>query len=261
MKEGTQSSGEEVVLGVEDLSLSYDSFDVLRGVSFEARRGRALVVMGGSGCGKSTLLKSLIGLLEPVTGKVKYGREDFWAAGERERACLLRRFGVLFQGGALWSSMTLRENVSLPLETFTDLSVSEIRELTEYKLALVGLSGFGDFRPAQLSGGMRKRAGLARAMALDPEILFFDEPSAGLDPIASRRLDDLILELKEGLGITFFVVTHELASIFAIADDSLFLDAESKTLLARGLPSELRDHHPDPKVRRFLRREAEHVQL
>lgn len=254
MNEREEEQAREVVLSVEDLSLAYGAFEVLGGVSFQARRGRALVVMGGSGCGKSTLLKALVGLLEPAAGKVKYGEEDFWGAGERERAAMLRRFGVLFQGGALWSSMTLRENVSLPLETFTDLSTAEVRELTEYKLALVGLSGFGEFRPAQLSGGMRKRAGLARAMALDPEVLFFDEPSAGLDPLASRRLDDLVLELKESLGITFVVVTHELASIFAIADDSLFLDAETKTLLACGSPAELRDHHPDPKVRRFLQR-------
>ena len=260
MKE-SEKKASETVLRAESLSLAYGSFEVLKDVSFEARHGTALVVMGGSGCGKSTLLKALVGLLEPAAGKVKYGEEDFWATEERKRADLLRRFGVLFQGGALWSSMTLRENVSLPLETFTDLSPAEIRELTEYKLALVGLSGFGDFRPAQLSGGMRKRAGLARAMALDPEILFFDEPSAGLDPVASRRLDDLVLELKESLGITFVVVTHELASIFTIADDSLFLDAESNTLLARGLPAELRDHHPDPKVRGFLRREAEPDQL
>ncbi len=251
----------DAVLQVKGVSLSYGDFTVLRDVTFEASHGQALVVMGGSGCGKSTLLKSLIGLLEPVTGSVRYGKNDFWAINEGVRETLMRRFGILYQGGALWSSMSLLENVSLPLETYTDLSAAEIRELAEYKLSLVGLSGFGDFRPAQLSGGMRKRGGLARAMALDPEILFFDEPSAGLDPISSRRLDDLITELKESLGITFVVVTHELPSIFAIADDSIFLDAESKTILARGRPADLRDSCPQARVRRFLLRESDSYQL
>tara|TARA_B100000959_G_C14815275_1_gene555575 strand:+ start:21 stop:674 length:654 start_codon:yes stop_codon:yes gene_type:complete len=217
--------------------------------------------MGQSGCGKSTLLKSLIGLLEPVSGSVYYGENDFWASDQLERENLMRRVGILYQSGALWSSMSLLENVSLPLETYTDLSDAEVREVAEYKLSLVGLSSFGDFRPAQLSGGMRKRGGLARAMTLDPDILFFDEPSAGLDPITSRRLDDLILELKESLGITFIVITHELPSIFAIADESIFLDAETKTLLARGHPTDLRDSCPELKVRRFLRRESNSSQL
>ena len=251
----------EAVLKVKGLSLSYGDYPVLRDVSFEAPRGGALVVMGGSGCGKSTLLKSLIGLLEPVSGTIAYGKDDFWSMGDQEREKFVRRFGILYQGGALWSSMSLLENVSLPLETFTDLSSSTIRSIARFKLSLVGLAGFEDFMPAELSGGMRKRGGLARAMALDPEILFFDEPSAGLDPISSRRLDDLILELKESLGITFLVVTHELPSIFTIADDSIFLDSESKTLLARGNPKQLRDSCDEPKVRKFLRRESENQQI
>jgi phospholipid/cholesterol/gamma-HCH transport system ATP-binding protein len=241
---------------VEDLSVSYAEFEVLRGVSFSVRSGEVMVVMGGSGCGKSTLMKAMIGLLEPVSGSVWYGKGNFTEADLAEREAIMRRFGVLYQGGALWTSMTLRENVSLPLETFTDLKPREVRDLADFKLSLVGLKDFAEFLPAELSGGMRKRAGLARAMALDPEILFFDEPSAGLDPLSSRRLDDLILELKESLGATFVVVTHELPSIFAIADDSVFLDADSRGITASGTPQFLLDQGED-KVRRFLSREGE----
>jgi len=212
------------------------------------------VIMGDSGCGKSTLLRHMIGLMTPARGDVLYGGESFWDADPDQRAQFQRRFGVLFQGGALWSSMTLAENVGLPLGQFTDLSRESIREVTALKLALVGLSGFEEFYPSEISGGMRKRAGLARAMALDPDILFFDEPSAGLDPLSSRRLDELILELSESLGTTVVVVTHELASIFAIADDSIFLDAETHTMLARGDPRVLRDESDSPKVREFLTR-------
>jgi len=219
------------VLRVENLKLSYGDYEVLNEVSFEVRDGSCLVIMGGSGCGKSTLLKSLVGLLEPAEGEVYFDSRNLWASSMEDREEILRGFGVLFQGGALWSSMNLLENVSLPLETYTDLSESEVARVAEYKLGLVGLSGYEEFYPSQLSGGMKKRAGLARAMALDPKVLFFDEPSAGLDPLSSRRLDDLINELKESLGMTFVVVSHELASIFEIADDSIFLDAKSKTLL------------------------------
>jgi len=244
------------IVSAKGVSLSYGDYVVLRNVTFNAIRGQALVVMGGSGCGKSTLLKSLVGLLEPVSGSIRYGNQDFWASDNQKRHEISRSFGILYQGGALWSSMSLLENVSLPLEMYTELSPKEVRDIAEYKLSLVGLSGFGDFRPAQLSGGMRKRGGLARAMSLDPKILFFDEPSAGLDPLSSRRLDDLILELKETLGITFIVVTHELPSIFAIADDSIFLDTETKTLLARGHPATLRDECQEERVRRFLLRQS-----
>ncbi|MFP6899842.1 MAG: ATP-binding cassette domain-containing protein [Opitutales bacterium] len=245
---------------VENLSASYGEREVLKDVDFSVMSGEVMVVMGGSGCGKSTLLKAMIGLLEPVTGSVWYDQDNFTEADLTEREAVMRRFGVLYQGGALWTSMTLRENVSLPLEIYTNLRSREIRDLADFKLSLVGLKDFVDFLPAELSGGMRKRAGLARAMALDPEILFFDEPSAGLDPINSRRLDDLILELKESLGATFVVVSHELPSIFAIADDSIFLDAGAKGVLAKGPPKLLQEEGED-EVRRFLSRAKENETL
>ena len=242
------------VLRVENLKLTYGDYEVLNEVSFEVRDGSCLVIMGGSGCGKSTLLKSLVGLLEPAEGEVYFDSRNLWASSMEDREEILRGFGVLFQGGALWSSMNLLENVSLPLETYTDLSESEVARVAEYKLGLVGLSGYEEFYPSQLSGGMKKRAGLARAMALDPKVLFFDEPSAGLDPLSSRRLDDLINELKESLGMTFVVVSHELASIFEIADDSIFLDAKSKTLLHQGSPASLLETSEHDHVRSFLSR-------
>jgi phospholipid/cholesterol/gamma-HCH transport system ATP-binding protein len=214
--------------------------------------------MGGSGCGKSTLPNHMVGLKEPAQGDIVYDGQSFWDATPETQEGMRRRFGVSFQGGALWSSMTLAENVGLPLQTFTSLRPRQIREIVSLKLALVGLAGFEDFYPAEVSGGMLKRAGVARAMALDPDILFFDEPSAGLDPISSRRLDDLILELRDSLGATMVVVTHELASIFTIADNAVFLDAQTRTMIAHGNPKTLRDESPNPTVRTFLRRgEAE----
>jgi phospholipid/cholesterol/gamma-HCH transport system ATP-binding protein len=239
---------------VEGLGLSYGSFRVLHGLNFSVRRGEVKVVMGASGCGKSTLLKHLIGLERTEEGSIYYGGERFDPLTPEAEA-VRRRFGVLFQGGALWSAMTLEENVALPLEQHTGLAPAEVRELVELKLSLVGLAGFGHRYPAELSGGMRKRAGLARAIALDPEILFFDEPSAGLDPLSSRRLDDLILQLRDALGATVVVVTHELASIFAIADTAVFLDAETRTQLCDGDPNKLvNDPEAHPSVRTFLRR-------
>ena len=199
----------------------------------------------------------MIGLKDPTRGQVFYGDVSFWETGPRERNRIMRGCGVLYQSGALWSSMTLAENVALPLEKYTDLNPKEIRELVSLKLSLVGLAGFEDFYPAALSGGMRKRAGLARAMALDPEVLFFDEPSAGLDPVSASRLDDLILELRESLGATVVVVTHELASIFAIGNNSIFLDRETKTMIAYGNPRTLREKSEDPRVREFLTRGQE----
>jgi phospholipid/cholesterol/gamma-HCH transport system ATP-binding protein len=210
--------------------------------------------MGGSGCGKSTLLRHLIGLKEPAQGEIFYQGESFTGANPEYREEMLRRFGVLYQSGALWSSMTLAENVGLPLGEFTDLRPAEIREVASLKLSLVGLKGFEDFYPSEISGGMQKRAGLARAIALDPEVLFFDEPSAGLDPISSKLLDDLILELRDSMGATVVMVTHELASIFAIGTNSVFLDTETRTATAIGPPKELRDHSNNPNVRRFLLR-------
>jgi phospholipid/cholesterol/gamma-HCH transport system ATP-binding protein len=210
--------------------------------------------MGGSGCGKSTLLRHLIGLKSPAKGQVYFDDVSFWETEPDEQETIKRGFGMLFQSGALWSSLTLAENIALPLGEYTKLSTVEISEIVSLKLALVGLAGFEEFYPAEISGGMQKRAGLARAMALDPDILFFDEPSAGLDPISSRRLDELILELRESLGATIVVVTHELASIFTIGNNSVFLDPETRTMIASGDPKLLRKECPDPKVRSFLNR-------
>ena len=242
---------------IRDVTMAYGSFVIQHDLTFNIEPGQIFIIMGGSGCGKSTLLRHLIGLMQPAKGDVLYDGESFWTASPEDRERMMRRFGVLYQSGALWSSMTLAENVALPLGEYTDLSAREIREVVALKLALVGLAGFEDFYPAEISGGMRKRAGLARAMALDPDILFFDEPSAGLDPLSSRRLDDLILELRDSLGATVVVVTHELASIFTIGDNGVFLDAETKTMLAVGNPKTLRDTSPEPKIRAFLRRGEE----
>lgn len=241
------------VITVRDLTMAYDKRVIQHGLSFEVQRGDIFVIMGGSGCGKSTLLRHMIGLQSPAAGMVKYGSEDFWAADPAAQAALKRRFGVLFQAGALWSSLTLAENVALPLEEFTNLPAEAIREIVSVKLALVGLAGFEHYYPSEISGGMKKRAGLARAMALNPDILFFDEPSAGLDPLSSKRLDDLILQLRDSLGATIVLVTHELASIFAVANNAIFLDAESRSMIASGDPKQLLQHGP-PAVRAFLSR-------
>jgi len=250
----TETTNGRAHIEIRDLTMAYGDFVIQRDLNFEINRGDVFIIMGDSGCGKSTLLRHLIGLKAPARGQVLYGGESFWDADAAEQIRFIRKFGVLFQSGALWSSMTLAENVGLPLQEYTDLSAQEIREVAAVKLALVGLAGFEDFYPSEISGGMQKRAGLARAMALDPEILFFDEPSAGLDPISSRRLDDLILALRDSLGCTVVIVTHELASIFAIGNNSVFLDAEQRTQIAGGDPRELLEHCEIPKVRTFLRR-------
>jgi phospholipid/cholesterol/gamma-HCH transport system ATP-binding protein len=242
---------------VKNLTMAYGSFVLMRDLNFVVRRGDIFIVMGGSGCGKSTVMRHLIGLKEPAIGEIFYGDLNFTTASLEVRENLLRRFGILYQSGALWSSMTLAENVGLPLGEFTDMTAGQIREIAAVKLALVGLKGFEDFYPNEISGGMQKRAGIARAMALDPDILFFDEPSAGLDPISSRLLDNLILELRDSLGATIVIVTHELASIFTIANNSVFLDAESRTQIATGDPKEMLAHSTDPRVRTFLTRGAE----
>jgi phospholipid/cholesterol/gamma-HCH transport system ATP-binding protein len=239
---------------VRNLTMAFGSFVLQKNLNFDVGRGDIFIIMGGSGCGKSTLLRHLIGLLQPAQGEILYGDTNFTAAEPEERDRLLRRCGILYQRGALWSSLTLAENVALPLEQYTELQPAQIRELASLKLALVGLKGFEDYYPSQISGGMQKRAGLARAMALDPEVLFFDEPSAGLDPISSRLLDDLILELRASLGATVVVVTHELASIFAIGDNGVFLDAETRTMIANGSPRDMLEGASDPKVKRFLTR-------
>ena len=246
--------GESTVqIQVQDLTMAFGSHVVQRDVEFEVSKGEIFVIMGDSGCGKSTLMRHMIGLNRPAAGRVLYEGEDFWDAAEDERERLQRGFGVLYQTSALFSSMTLEENVSLPLREYSDLSPAAAREIAELKLAFVGLAGFEEYYPSEISGGMRKRAGLARAMALDPEILYFDEPSAGLDPLSSRRLDDLILELRDSLGTTVVLVTHELPSIFELGDNAVFLDGERKTMIAQGKPSELKDS-PDPKVRAFMSR-------
>jgi len=247
-------SNQPATIRVKNLTLAYGDYTVMRALNFSVHKREIKVIMGGSGCGKSTLLKHLVGLERAKVGEIYYGDQRF-EPGTSQAEGIRRRFGVSFQSGALWSSMTLFENVALPLEHYTQLPASEIRELVEFKLSLVGLAGYGHRMPSELSGGMQKRAGLARAIALDPNILFFDEPSAGLDPLSSRRLDDLILELRDALGATIIIVTHELASIFAIADSALFLDVDSKTALCDGNPHELLDDpSSNAKVRRFLSR-------
>jgi phospholipid/cholesterol/gamma-HCH transport system ATP-binding protein len=244
----------DIKIEIHDLTMAYGSFVVMRDINAKVRRGEVFVIMGGSGCGKSTLLRHMIGLKEPSQGDIFYEGVPFWKSSEDARQERLRTFGVLFQSGALWSSMTLAENIGLPLGEYTDLSASDITDIARLKLALVGLKGFEEYYPAEISGGMCKRAGLARALALDPEILFFDEPSAGLDPISSRNLDELILQLRDSLGATFVVVTHELASIFTIADNSVFLDPNTRTMRASGDPRELLKNSTDPAVREFLTR-------
>jgi phospholipid/cholesterol/gamma-HCH transport system ATP-binding protein len=241
---------------IKNMTMAYGDFIIQRDLDFTINRGDIFIIMGGSGCGKSTLLMHLIGLHRPAKGDVLYGRESLWHAEPKARKRILQRTGMLFQSGALLSSMTLAENVALPIAEHTRLDSRRIRELVAYKLALVGLAGFEDYYPSEISGGMQKRAGLARAMALDPEILFFDEPSAGLDPVSAKLLDDLIRGLRDSLGATIVMVTHELASIFAIGTQSVFLDPETKTMIAGGPPKQLLAESRDPKVIRFLTRGA-----
>ena len=249
----------EAEIVVQGLDLGYGSVILMKDLDFTVNKGDIFIIMGGSGCGKSTLLKIMIGLKEPAKGRVFYGTTSFWEVEPEVRGQMMRRFGILYQNGALWTSMTLAENIALPLEQYTNLSRNDIGDMVSLKLALVGLAGFEDFYPSELSGGMKKRAGLARAMALDPDILFFDEPSAGLDPVSARMLDDLILQIRDSLGSTFVVVTHELASIFAIGDNSVYLDADTGTMTAGGDPKKLLAESKDPNVRNFLTRGEENA--
>lgn len=249
---GQQHTG--VYIEIHNLTMAYGDFIIQRDLNFTISRGDVFIIMGGSGCGKSTLMKHLIGLKPPASGDIIIDGMNYWKAQPHEQEALKQRFGVMFQAGALWSSLTLAENIALPLGEYTKLSDKQIAEVVSLKLALVGLSGFEEFYPSQISGGMRKRASLARAIALDPEIVFFDEPSAGLDPISSRRLDNLILELSNSLRMTVVIVTHELASIFAIGNNSVFLDADTKTMLTTGDPNMLRNDTSNPKVKNFLNR-------
>ncbi len=239
---------------VKDLTMAFGSFVVQRNLSFTINRSDIFIIMGGSGCGKSTLMRHMIGLIRPAKGQIFYENVSFWEANPDQRDRIIRKVGVLYQSGALWSSMTLAENIALPLQQYTNLKPGQIKELVALKLALVGLAGFDDYYPSEISGGMQKRAGLARAMAMDPEILFFDEPSAGLDPISARLLDDLILELRESLGATVVIVTHELASIFTIGNNSVFIDADAKTMIAQGDPKKLLAESKNPVVHKFLTR-------
>ncbi len=225
-------------ISVKNLNMQYGDYVVMRNVSFNVEHGEVFLIIGESGCGKTTLLKYLVGLQDVPVGKIFYDGKEIHRSME-DPAFYGRKMGVLYQSGALWSSMTLAENIALPLETYTDLSKTDIADIVSFKLSLVGLKGFEDFYPSQISGGMKKRAGLARAIALDPEILFFDEPSAGLDPVSSKRLDDLIIELQQSLGMTVVIVTHELASIFAVGTRAIYLDAMTKQAVAVGSPREL----------------------
>ena len=244
-------------ISIRDLAIGYGEAPILENLTFDIERGSVFIIMGASGCGKSTLLRHLIGLSDPIRGEIRYGDRVLTGAPAAERAEILRDGGVLFQGSALWSALTVEDNVALPLEQLTDLGAAEARALARLKLGLVGLAGAEQLYPSQLSGGMQKRAGLARAIALDPETLFLDEPSAGLDPLSARRLDDLILELRDTLGVTVVIVTHELASIFAIGTSAIFLDAATRSILARGNPATLRDTSTSPQIRGFLTRSPE----
>ncbi|NOY75496.1 MAG: ATP-binding cassette domain-containing protein [Kiritimatiellaeota bacterium] len=255
MREKTANS-EEIVVEVRNLSTGYDDFIVHENLNFEVRRGEIFVILGGSGCGKSTLLKHLIGLNPPLAGEILVNGENLASASEKEKLDIMRGFGVLYQSGALFSSMTIEENVALPLTTFTKLPRRIVESMARVKLSLVDLQGFESFLPGEISGGMKKRAGLARAMALDPEILFFDEPSAGLDPISSAELDQLILSLREETGVTMVIVTHELDSIFTVADRVIILDKESAGIIDQGDPRELRDNSSNEWVKRFLNRDS-----
>src|SRR5215475_3241647 len=236
---------------VANLDMAYGGFVIQKNVSFVVKPAEIFVIMGGSGSGKSTLLRHLIGLKAPARGDVFYDGKSLWTAGHAEREEMMRRVGIVYQSNALWSNLTLSENVALLLEEFTDLGESEIRDAAALKLALVGLAGFEDFYPSEVSGGMEKRAALARAMALDPEILFLDEPSTGLDPVSARLLDDLILDLRDALGTTVVVVTHEFASNQARDDNAVFLYPGSQTVTAHGNPKALLADPPKPKEREF----------
>ena len=244
------------LLAVNNLEMRFGDRLIQTGVSFEVEPGRIFAVMGGSGCGKSTLLKHMVGLIEPAGGQVTYNGVDFWAADDAGRNALRAGFGMLFQSAALWSSMTLLENVCLPLEMLGKLDAAGRDARAREVLEWVELDKFAEFYPSDLSGGMKKRAGLARAIAAEPPLLFLDEPSAGLDPISSKRLDDLVLDIRARTGAAVVFVSHELPSLFAIADDGIFLDADSKTPIGHGAPRALRDAATHPTVKAFLHRDV-----
>jgi phospholipid/cholesterol/gamma-HCH transport system ATP-binding protein len=252
----TNTNPAKTLIEIRDVTMAYGSFVIQRDLSFNINEGDIFVIMGGSGCGKSTLLKNMLGLIPPQSGEVLYSGTSFYQASEEQQGALRQRWGISYQSGGLFSAMTLEENITLPLELYTNSTPAEISDIVAYKLALVGLAGYQSFYPSEISGGMQKRAALARAIALDPDILFFDEPSAGLDPISSRLLDELIVQIKESMGATVVMVTHELPSIFAIANNSVYLDNNSRTMIAYGNPADLRDHSDQPVVKQFLTRSA-----
>jgi phospholipid/cholesterol/gamma-HCH transport system ATP-binding protein len=252
----TNTNPAKTLIEIRDVTMAYGSFVIQRGLSFNINEGDIFVIMGGSGCGKSTLLKNMLGLIPPQSGEVLYSGTSFYQASEEQQGALRQRWGISYQSGGLFSAMTLEENITLPLELYTNSTPAEISDIVAYKLALVGLAGYQSFYPSEISGGMQKRAALARAIALDPDILFFDEPSAGLDPISSSLLDELIVQIKESMGATVVMVTHELPSIFAIANNSVYLDNNSRTMIAYGNPADLRDHSDQPVVKQFLTRSA-----
>lgn len=255
MTNSISDSARNVHIEVCDLTMRYGDRLIQHDLNFSINRGDIFAIMGGSGCGKSTLLKHMIGLEKPAKGKILINGEDFFAATPEQQIAMRRGWGITYQRGGLFSDLTLAENVAVPLQQYTELAPAEIRDTVAYKLALVGLAGFDNYYPAAISGGMQKRAALARAIALDPELLFFDEPSAGLDPLSSQRLDELIWQLRESMGGTIVIVTHELASIFDIATNSVYLDADSKTQLDYGDPRELLHTSQHDIVRRFLSRD------
>lgn len=254
----TQQCLSDDAIIVEDLTMTYDEQIIQQNLNFTIKRNDIFIIMGNSGSGKSTLMRAMTGLDKPSGGEVYFNCKDslngYWQASRATQLKMMEQYGVMFQNGALFSSMTLIDNVSLRLIQSTKYSLSRIRKIAAYKLALVGLKGFEHYYPSEISGGMQKRVAIARAMAMDPPILFFDEPSAGLDPVSSKLLDDLLLELQDSMGITMVVVTHELDSIFSIANDAIFLDHEQKTIIARGNPKKMLQDNTNQQVQTFLRR-------
>jgi phospholipid/cholesterol/gamma-HCH transport system ATP-binding protein len=251
---GQGNATRQVHIEVRNLTMAYGERIIQQNLDFDIYRGDIFVIMGGSGCGKSTLLRHMIGLQRPAKGDILFNGHSFFTASPGQQLAMRRNWGITYQRGGLFSDLTLAENVAVPLTQYTNLGDAEIADIVHYKLALVGLAGFEAYYPGAISGGMQKRAALARAIALDPELLFFDEPSAGLDPLSSQRLDELIIQISESMGSTVVIVTHELASIFQIATNAVFLDADTRTQLDYGDPRVMKNHSEHETVRRFLAR-------